>query len=137
MEFGFEIEKEKYTLFIGWPSKNLESVFYIFDGWSDSEQKKRFFGSVDYFSQEVGARRTELKLVGADIFTTKSTANEIKGKGTLVGGIIKVNYNKLETNQDRIDDFFKNSGIMVRHANLFFKPVKSIWQVFKERFVKK
>ncbi len=133
MGFGFEIEKKDYILFIGWPSKYLESLFYIFDGWSNPEQKKRFFGSIDYFSQEVGAKRTEPTLIGADIFVTRSTANEIEGEGTPVGGVIKVSYNKLQTNPEKIDEFFNKSGIVVRRANPFFKPVKTIWQVLKEK----
>ncbi|MFH1235334.1 MAG: hypothetical protein V1685_00145 [Parcubacteria group bacterium] len=136
MEFGFEIERKNYILFIGWPPKWLETARYVFDGWKNNEQKKRFFGSVSFLSQEAGAGRISPALSDAKILFIKDDTDEVKGEGTVAGTVLKVAYDNRGSNPEKIENFFEQSGITIHRADPFIKPIKTIGRILKEKIRK-
>jgi hypothetical protein len=131
MSFGFEIERKNYILFVGIVDKRMKTVRYIFDGWSNEDQKKDFFGSIEFLSQEAGAGRISPTLDDAKIACIKSVIDEDKG-GTPIGSLIKVLFDSKNSDLDKIEHFFRESKVKVHRAKPFVKPVKTIWQVLRD-----
>ncbi len=137
MAYGFHIERKNHILFIGKPPDELRIIRYVFDGWTNEDQKKKFFGSVMFLWEEACAGRIMPMLRGSNLFFILSTANELDDEGTPKGSILKIEFEDSWGSIEKIEKFFNDSGIAIYRAEPFEKPVKTIWQIIGEKFKKK
>jgi hypothetical protein len=142
MAFGFEIEKKDYILFIGF-SKNhwVKTARYIFNGWTNEKNRKICQGDIDCFCSEVASNKVLPELENlhnlfkqAHILYISSVSADNSGYGTPKGALLKIPYYfKTEDKPEKIETFLKKAGITVYRAEPFIKPIKTIWQLLKEK----
>lgn len=73
------------------------------------------------------------------IYAIEEEAASYRGDdtNTPVGSILEVSYGKQYCNTAMLEDIFAKSGIAVHRADPFLKPIKTPWQLIKEKFSRK
>ena len=139
------IEKDDYTLVVGYPDPYLRTVRFIFDGWSDPQMQAKFYGDLKFFEEEVVGGNVNpvppcAKAI-VNLICREGTKNENIERGDTsvsppVGTLFDLTYNPTTAKVEDIEDFFRSSGIAFHRAEPFEKPrvVKSWWQWLKEKF---
>ena len=72
-----------------------KKIFYSFIGWKNEGIKMKFNGSIDFWGEEVLAKRT-LPEAPQGVVVIRTKENEIDGIGTPLGAHIEVHYYDVE-----------------------------------------
>ena len=126
---------KNYNLII-WRNNKVNivtTIRYIFDGWTDQKQRQLFHSSITFLETEASAGRTTPSLTASGISRLFTNLPEIYGVGTQVGSLIEIDYITTVGSPAEFENFFVAVGIAVHRADPFVKPIKTIWQVLREK----
>lgn len=124
---------KKFNLVI-WRNKgNIQTVRYIFDGWTNEEIKKKYFGSISFLESEASAGRTIPSLGRGGICRLLTDLPEIENAGTQVGSVVEIDYITTAGSPEMFEHFFKELGIAFHRSDPFFKPIKTLWQALNKK----
>lgn len=127
---------KKYNLII-WRNKNntqTKTIRYIFDGWTDTDKKNTYHGSLSFLESEASADRTTPSLKTGGIHRLSLDMPEIDSVGTQAGSVIEIEYFAVVDKTEMFENFFKKFGVAFHRAEPFYKPVKTLWQIINELF---
>jgi hypothetical protein len=137
------IEKKDYDILIGKPFSDVTTVQYVFDGWTDEQQKRLYMSDLDFFEQESAASRVMPLSPIAKSIVRILTWDEVRSSGTWgefvspsVGTIFDLTYWHGQATPEDIESYFRSHGIALHRATPFIKPQKSLWQLIREKFAK-
>ena len=129
------IQREHYDIIVGDKLPFLKTIRFIFEGWTDEEERKKYMSDVRFFETEstdghiqprVPAARSILQFVCWERKHPIRDGINVPAIGT----ICDVIYYWKTASPEEIRDYFASHGIAMRPAEPFFKPRKLMtwWQ---------
>lgn len=101
---------------------------FVFESWNDAVKKKEYGNSVMWFLES----NQIFKASGISHFHNLNKESE---SGTQKGDIIEIAFFSDKISKEEILKVLVKSGIILRPADPFEKPIKTLWQVIKDWFV--
>lgn len=108
----------------------VRKLNYIYLNW-DRKYCKQFHGSLDHFTTEAWARRTNPAMPGG-VVVFRVKAREKKDEGPPQGSKLEIVYRPQYTNPEQIEEFLRVFGIQVQRAKLFEEEIFTVWQQIKK-----